>query len=64
MGPVFGLGEIFIPDKFFKFTSHCKEKEVYKYVNLIGNENKENNGPLSDEKEFLVEEIEVYKVDF
>ena len=64
LGPVFGLGEIFIPDKFFKFTSHCKEKEVYKYVNLIGNENKENNGPLSDEKEFLVEEIEVYKVDF
>ena len=64
LGPVFGLGEIFIPDKFFKFPSHCKEKEVYKYLNLIGNENIENNGPLSDEKEFFVEEIEVYKVDF
>ena len=64
LGPVFGFGEIFIPDNFFKIASHCNEKEAYKYLNFLGKDNKENNEPLSDENEFFVEEIEVYQVDF
>ena len=59
LGPVFGNGEIFIPDNFFKNVSHCNEMEIYK--SRIGNENAEN---LNGEKEFYVEEIEAYKVDF
>ena len=59
MGPVFGIGEIFIPDNFFKNVSHCNEKEAYKCE--IDYENKET---LNGEKEFLVEEIEAYKIDF
>ena len=58
-GPIFGNGEIFIPDNFFQNISHCNNKEVYR--DIIRNENKE---PLNDEKEFYVEEIEAYKVDF
>ena len=59
MGPVFGIGEIFISDNFFKNVSHCNEKEAYKCE--IDYENKET---LNGEKEFLVEEIEAYKIDF
>ena len=59
LGPVFGNGEIFIPDNFFKNVAHCNEIEIYK--SRIGNENAEN---LNGEKEFYVEEIEAYKVDF
>ena len=59
LGPVFGNGEIFIPDNFYKNVAHCNEKEIYK--GLLGND---NNEPLSDEKEFYVDEIEAYKVDF
>ena len=59
LGPVFGIGEIFIPDNFFKNVSHCNEKEAYKCE--IDYENKET---LNGEKEFLVEEIEAYKIDF
>ena len=59
LGPVFGNGEIFIPDNFFKNAAHCNEIEIYK--SRIGNENAEN---LNGEKEFYVEEIEAYKVDF
>jgi hypothetical protein len=40
-------------------VAHCNEKEIYK--GLLGND---NNEPLSDEKEFYVDEIEAYKVDF
>lgn len=58
-GPIFGNGEIFIPDNFSQNISHCNNKEVYR--DIIRNENKE---PLNDEKEFYVEEIEAYKVDF
>ena len=58
-GPIFGNGEIFIPDNFFQNISHCNNKEVYR--DIIRNENKE---PLNEEKEFYVEEIEAYKVDF
>ena len=59
LGPVFGIGEIFISDNFFKNVSHCNEKEAYKCE--IDYENKET---LNGEKEFLVEEIEAYKIDF
>ena len=59
LGPVFGNGEIFIPDNFYKNVAHCNEKEIYK--GLFKNE---NNEPLSDEKEFYVAEIEAYKIDF
>ena len=64
LGPVFGIGEIFIAEHFFKNISHCNEKEVYKCFNFKANENNENNEPLSGEKEFYVEEMEAYKVDF
>ena len=60
-GPIFGKGEIFIKDNFFKNASCCNEKEVFNYYDIFGKENKE---PLSGEKEFLVEEMEVYKIDF
>ena len=59
LGPVFGIGEIFIPDNFFKNVSHCNENEVYK-----GEIDYENKETLNGEKEFLVEEIEAYKIDF
>ena len=59
LGPVFGNGEIFIPDNFYKNIAHCNEKEIYR--GLLGND---NNEPLSDEKEFYVDEIEAYKIDF
>ena len=59
LGPVFGNGEIFIPDNFYKNVAHCNEKEIYK-----GPFKNENNEPLSDEKEFYVAEIEAYKIDF
>ena len=59
LGPVFGNGEIFIPDNFYKNLSHCNEQEVYKCI--LGND---NNEPLIDEKEFYVEEIEAYQIDF
>ena len=64
MGPIYGFGEMFIPNNFFTNHSHCNEKEVYKYLNFLGNACIEDNEPLSGEKEFFVEEIEVYKVDF
>ena len=64
LGPIYGFGEIFIPNNFFTNPSHCNEKEVYKYINFLGNACIEDNEPLSGEKEFFVEEIEVYKVDF
>ena len=64
LGPIYGTGEIFIANNFFKNPSYCYEKEVYKSLNFLGNANIEDNGPLSGEKEFFVEEIEVYKVDF
>ena len=61
LGPVFGFGEIFIPDNYNKTIAHCNNKEVYRC--LIGNDSKDD-GPLSGTKEFVVEEVEVYKVDF
>ena len=64
LGPIYGTGEIFIANNFFKNPSYCNEKEVYKSLNFLGNANIEDNEPLSGEKEFFVEEIEVYKVDF
>ena len=64
LGPIYGTGEIFIANNFFKNPSYCNEKEVYKSLNFLGNANIGDNEPLSGEKEFLVEEIEVYKVDF
>ena len=64
LGPIYGTGEIFIANNFFKNPSYCNEKEVYKSLNFLGNANIGDNEPLSGEKEFFVEEIEVYKVDF
>ena len=64
LGPIYGTGEIFIANNFFKNPSYCNEKEVYKSLNFLGNADIGDNEPLSGEKEFFVEEIEVYKVDF
>ena len=60
-GPIFGKGEIFIKDNFFKNASCCNEKEVFNYHDITG---KENRQPLSFEKEFHVNEMEVFKIDF
>ena len=60
-GPIFGKGEIFIKDNFFKNASCCNEKEVFNYHDITG---KENRQPLSFEKEFHVNDMEVFKIDF
>ena len=60
-GPIFGKGEIFINDNFFKNASCCNGKEIFDYYDINGKENKE---PLCGEKEFYVEELEVYIIDF
>ena len=56
-GPIFGIGEIFIRDKFFITISSCQEKNVIY-------ESKGNSCLLSGEKEFFVKQMEAYKVDF
>ena len=56
-GPIFGNGEIFIYDDFFKFPSTSIEKNTYY-------ESKGTSYPLNGGKEFLISEMEAYKVDF
>ena len=56
-GPIFGIGEIFIRDKFFMSLSSCQEQ------NLVY-ESKGNSYALNKEKEFLVNQMEAYTVDF
>ena len=56
-GPIFGNGEIFIYDNFFKFPSTSIEKNTYY-------ESKGTSYPLNGGKEFLISEMEAYKVDF
>jgi hypothetical protein len=56
-GPIFGNGEIFIPDNFFTYVSTCLENNTYY-------ESKGISFPLNGEKEFYVKEMEAYKVDF
>ena len=56
-GPIFGNGEIFIPDNFFTYVSTCIENNTYY-------ESKGISFPLNGEKEFYVKEMEAYKVDF
>lgn len=56
-GPIFGNGEIFIPDNFFTYVSTCLE-------NNTSYESKGISFPLNGEKEFYVKEMEAYKVDF
>ena len=56
-GPIFGIGEIFIRDKFFITFSSCQEKNVIY-------ESKGNSFLLNKEKEFFVKQMEAYKVDF
>ena len=56
-GPIFGNGEIFIPDNFFNSISSCQETNTYY-------ESKGNSYPLNGEKEFNVAQIEAYKVDY
>ena len=56
-GPIFGNGEIFIPDNFFTYVSTCIENNtIY--------ESKGISFPLNGEKEFYVKEMEAYKVYF
>lgn len=56
-GPIFGNGEILIPDNFFEYASSCLENNIYYKSN-------ENSFPLTGEKEYYVKEMEAYKVDF
>ena len=56
-GPIFGYGEILISDNFFSNVSNCLEKNTYY-------ESNENFYPLSGENEFLISQLEAYKVDF
>ena len=56
-GPIFGNGEIFVPDNFFTNVSTClKYNTVY--------ESKEHIFPLNGEKEFYIKDMEAYKIDF
>ena len=56
-GPIFGNGEILISDNFFSNVSYSLEKNICY-------ESNENFYPLSSEKEFIVSQLEAYKVDF
>ena len=56
-GPIFGNGEIFVYDNFFIYPSTSTEKNTYY-------ESKGNSYPLNGEKEFIILEMEAYKVDF
>jgi hypothetical protein len=56
-GPIFGNGEIYIPDNFFTFPSTCLEKNIYY-------ESNENSYPLNGEKEFYITQLEAYNVNF
>mgnify|MGYP002624912716 FL=1 len=56
-GPVFGDGEILIPNNFFSTPSTCLEKNVFFKSN-------DNSYPLSGKKEFYVTQIEAYKIDY
>ena len=56
-GPIFGNGEIFVPDNFFTNASTCLEyNTIY--------ESKGNTFPLNGEKEFYIKDMEAYKIDF
>jgi hypothetical protein len=56
-GPIFGNGEILIPNNFFLTPSTCLEKNVCYKPN-------DNSFPLSGLKEFYVTQIEAYKIDY
>jgi len=56
-GPIFGNGEILIPDNYFLTPSTCLEKNICY-------ESNENSFPLSGIKEFYVTQIEAYKIDY
>ena len=56
-GPIFGNGEILVPDDFFTKASTCLEyNKCY--------ESKGIPFPLNGEKEFFIKEMEAYKIDF
>jgi hypothetical protein len=56
-GPIFGNGEIFVPDNFFTNASTCLEyNTIY--------ESRGNTFPLNGEKEFYIKDMEAYKIDF
>lgn len=56
-GPIFGNGEILIPNNYFLTPSTCLE-------NNICYESNDNSFPLSGIKEFYVTQIEAYKIDY
>jgi len=56
-GPIFGNGEILIPDNFFLTPSTCLEKNFC--YEMDG-----NSFPLSGIKEFYVTQLEAYKIDY
>ena len=56
-GPIYGNGEIFIPNNFFSNNATCQEENMYY-------ESKGRVYPLNGEKNFTILQLEAYKVDF